>query len=250
MNNKDGTSGVYLYDFARDNSQKRIFNVAVLLKLRNVVLAGDTAVVGQLFGEIIQFVKKFELDEQECLQIFFSVRQIISNTYRELLGNTLNLDLKLPEYSPTCSIIEVLTELSEFTLKVCDIVNKNNRSSNEQLKAAIIEYITTNYSDKGLNASSIAENMLISEKYVFSLIKEHTGKSLGRYIEDIRLSKAEELLLTTSYSNKKISEMVGFGGENTFYISVQNANRCNRQNTHILAKITTTAHKMGGRFDK
>jgi AraC-like DNA-binding protein len=93
----------------------------------------------------------------------------------------------------------------------------NKKSNNNRLKTDILNYIGAHYGDASLSAGSIASELLISEKYVFSFVKEQTGKSLGKYIEEIRLLNAEQLLLTTDYSNNRIWKLCGFGSENTFY---------------------------------
>ena len=48
-------------------------------------------------------------------------------------------------------------------------------------------------------------------------MKEASGKTFGKYIEGLRMAKAESLLLTTELTNIQIYQQCGFGSENTFY---------------------------------
>ena len=72
-------------------------------------------------------------------------------------------------------------------------------------------------SDPALNAAKLAELSGVSEKYVYTLIKDRFGKSLGAYLEELRIKKADELLITSSLSNEQIAEASGFASLTTFY---------------------------------
>ena len=48
-------------------------------------------------------------------------------------------------------------------------------------------------------------------------LKEHTGKTFAKYVEDLRVEQAKKLLKETSFSNEKIAEAAGFGSANSFY---------------------------------
>ena len=59
--------------------------------------------------------------------------------------------------------------------------------------------------------------MGVSEKYVYTIIKDRFGKSLGAYLEEQRIKKADELLISSALSNEQIAETVGFASLTTFY---------------------------------
>ena len=63
----------------------------------------------------------------------------------------------------------------------------------------------------------VAEKFSLSEKYFFAFVKEQTGKSFGKYIENIRLDKVIELLKTTDTNVNEIAQQVGFNSISTFY---------------------------------
>ena len=58
---------------------------------------------------------------------------------------------------------------------------------------------------------------MVSERYLYGVVKEASGKTFGKYIESLRMKKAEQLLLTTDLTNIQIFQQCGFGSENTFY---------------------------------
>ena len=221
VNENEVASGVYLFELPSDESDTRpSFDNAVLLKLHDALIAGETSLVSQILEDCLGLLAEYSLTEQEQLQIFFSVRQTVFSAHKVIGGDKSNPGgqaLTIPSYDQSQDIIRLADRLRRTAFDLCDIVIGNKKSNNNRLKSDILNYIGAHYGDAGLSASGIASELLISEKYVFSFVKEQTGKSLGKYIEEIRLLNAEQLLLTTDYANNRIWKLCGFGSENTFY---------------------------------
>lgn len=214
------SSGVYIYEPIQEYSYKKDFDIEILIKLYDAIVAGEKSIVDQIFSYNFKKITRYSLTEQEQLQIFFSFRQTVYNTHKVIVNERYEVkqsNLILPEYTQISDIAKLFNELKIISMNLCDIVINNKKSNNEKLKVDIVEYINKNYSDINLSASSIATELLISEKYVFSFVKEQTGKSLGKFIEEVRILNAERLLYETDYSNSQILKLCGFGSENTFY---------------------------------
>ncbi len=221
-NENEISSGVYLYEALAEQTDSQIFDMTLLLKLNDALIAGEKGIVSQLFEDSIQGCMMRPATEQQ-LQMFFLHRQAVYNAYRMIVHEVIDSEkrsvITIPQYDQVTEISKLFLELKQAALQICDYVGMNKRSNNERLKVDILRYIQDHHGELSLSASSIAEGLLISEKYVFSFIKEQTGKSLGKYIEEIRINNAEQLLLETDYPNSKILHMCGFGSENTFYRS-------------------------------
>lgn len=219
---QDGENGVHRYDLLNEqNEASGSFDMAILIQLNEVILSGDLSHARQIFALIEEFVTQRCGDENQALQVFFSTRQVLDNVHRELaarsrISNT-PLDITLPEYDPAVSVLQNLPELDAAMAQLCSAVVQGNRSNNERLRQDILLFIQENVTNPDLNAEGIAEAMSISVKYTFAFVKEHTGKSLGKYIEDLRMDIAEDLLRNTDLPVRKISEDAGFGSEKTFY---------------------------------
>ncbi|MFM9327141.1 helix-turn-helix domain-containing protein [Paenibacillus mesotrionivorans] len=221
-NENEISSGVYLYEALAEQTDSQIFDMTLLLKLNDALIAGEKGIVSRLFEDSIQGCMMRPATEQQ-LQMFFLHRQAVYNAYRMIVHEVIDSEkrsvITIPQYDQVTEISKLFLELKQAALQICDYVGMNKRSNNERLKVDILRYIQDHHGELSLSASSIAEGLLISEKYVFSFIKEQTGKSLGKYIEEIRINNAERLLLETDYPNSKILHMCGFGSENTFYRS-------------------------------
>ncbi|RAU91217.1 helix-turn-helix domain-containing protein [Paenibacillus sp. YN15] len=221
MNENVISGRLYTFDVIPEQTDKQTFDMTLLLKLHDALLSGEKTIVERMFADSINNMIRLHADEQEQLQAFFLFRQAVSNALGMIADEGVLADgkwgLALPKYDQVKDTIRLFHELKQTALNISEYVRMNKKSNNEKLRADILAYIGQNYGTVTLSASSIAADLLISEKYVFSFIKEQTGKSLGKYIEEVRLNHAEWLLLETDYSNGKILQLCGFGSENTFY---------------------------------
>lgn len=80
----------------------------------------------------------------------------------------------------------------------------------------IKNYIEQNYSDGNLSVKAIADEFQMSFNYISKYFKEHTGEGMAKYIIDIRIEKAKELLLDTHDTVAKIAGKTGFYSSNVF----------------------------------
>ncbi|GBF72525.1 hypothetical protein PA598K_00781 [Paenibacillus sp. 598K] len=220
INENEAASGVYLFEPSAGAEPGPAFDNAVLLKLYDALIAGETSQVSQLLDGSLRPLTAYALSEQDQLQLFFSVRQTVASAYRVIGGGTVGEEgrsLELPVYDQSQDIVRLADQLRRTALELCEVVIGSKKSNNDKLKANLLDYIGEHASDPALSAGAIASDLLISEKYVFSFVKEQTGKTLGKYIEDIRLAHAERLLLDTEQANSWVWRQCGFGSENTFY---------------------------------
>lgn len=93
--------------------------------------------------------------------------------------------------------------------------NVNSPKQNYRL-TGILKYIEQNYSN-ALSLSLIAEKFSLSESYVARLFKKELNCKPSEYINNVRISAAEELLLTTGLSVTEISAKVGYS--DVYYFS-------------------------------
>jgi|GEM_PF-1967293 len=222
LHENDSSGGVYAHEpDPADEQRFSSFDIAIALKLYDALVAGETSAVAQIFDDTLQGGQLYKLSRQEQLQIYFSFRQTLCNARSVIMarkGAEEEQALVVPEYHGESGDMHLQAAmLKETALALCAYVAQRRRSTNENLKLAIVQLISEQYTNPALSAAQIADQLLISEKYVYSYFKEHTGKSLGKYIEDLRVTRSEQLLRETDYSNKKILELCGFGSENTYY---------------------------------
>lgn len=212
-------SKVSIYETPRNIYHKKTMDYAVLNNCYDSILIGDKKTVEKIFDGIIKTISTHDNEEREKQQLFYAIRQPLYNAFLEITKEQTTMDnfLKLPNFNGNISLIDLVVTLKESSLELCHFQETNKNSDKEMMKQKLMNYIEENYADVNLSAYMIATNMGLSEKYIFSVVKENTNTTLSKLIEDVRILKTEQLLLTTDYSNSKIASLCGFGSTNTFY---------------------------------
>lgn len=73
----------------------------------------------------------------------------------------------------------------------------------------MIHYINTHY-DRGLSLGELAREMNLNANYLSQVFKKETGKTFLKYITDLRIEKAKQMLDCGEYSISEISSSLGF----------------------------------------
>lgn len=108
----------------------------------------------------------------------------------------------------------LLMELSQnfidtFTPKIQDISNSNYKI------VEISEWIRINY-NKNLSVKIIADKFGYNPDYLSLVFKKFTGYSLLKYLNNMKISAAKQLLLNSSATIKEVADNTGFTDEKHF----------------------------------
>ena len=85
---------------------------------------------------------------------------------------------------------------------------------------------------QGLSITNLAKRLAVHPSYLSRLFKANLGLSTKDYIYQIRINMASDLLVTTSYSIEKISQLTGFS-------SIQNFSKAFKK----IKKVTPSAYR-------
>jgi AraC-like DNA-binding protein len=73
----------------------------------------------------------------------------------------------------------------------------------------VIQYINTHYAES-LSMDRLAAVAHVSKTYLAHKFRQRTGKTLMRYVQEVRVEEAIRLLVTTRHSIGTVARMVGF----------------------------------------
>lgn len=183
-------------------------NIPTLNRLNDLILYGKRAEVETFLAELRHALHSQSGHSEQMNEIFYSMQMVLNN-----LAEELKVEFTIAEDEPLISMRRINREVNLLLEVVESRKHRNSTAQNEKL-VAIIEQ---NLDDPALNAAKLAEMMGVSEKYVYTIIKDRFGKSLGAYLEEQRIKKADELLISSALSNEQIAETVGFASLTTFY---------------------------------
>lgn len=197
-------------------TERNPINFEFMQKLGSLIMCGEKKLVADSFGYMIRVMKKNPMQyEMQRQQIFYAARYCLMCACQEL--SIPAGEEAFPAYHGELSTEQLMEELKNSAMAVCEMLEENKKSKNVKLKDSILNYLQENYTKPELTAVLVCEQMGISEKYLFQFMKEQTGKTLLAYLEELRLARAEELLKTTDWNNARIAEESGFGSVNTLY---------------------------------
>ncbi len=86
----------------------------------------------------------------------------------------------------------------------------------EKIIEPAIEYIHRNYTSENINVEYLANLCGISTTYLRNIFLKCKNTTPIKYINDLKLSRAKELIVSDYYSVPKIAELSGFGDESYF----------------------------------
>lgn len=212
---------VYQYSAPQTAILKNAFDSMKFQYCYDLLIKGDREGITVFFDDLSHSLSHKTYSDQEVMQLFFTLRDPIYNAYIQIISNDNPEDSKdvpvFPEYIPGYTVEEIQKDFLAVCLSLCDRVEKNRKNYNDTNTKKILTYIQDHFSDPDLTAVQIVEELLVSEKYLYSVVKAASGKTFGKYLESLRMQKAETLLLTTDLTNIQIFQQCGFGSENTFY---------------------------------
>lgn len=138
--------------------------------------------------------KPVEADQTACdiMKLITNNRQFGNSALLTSLGNALMADLA--------------PKLENYSIKL--------RGSN--LKIDIIDYVYKNYRDPELTVKALAAAFGYSERTLGDIFHANVGTSVKRYINDLRVNEAAQLLMKTDKGVEQIGYEVGFESFRTF----------------------------------
>ena len=172
----------------------------------------------------------------ENVQEFLSILKQYSYQPASLLFNRLYLDLlfqmqklNAPDKdsylsAETLHTPATLTEGAGVLLTIFEWYQERKAAA-EQLKdnkhferiEESRKYIEEHYNDYNLSAGMVAEYLGYSTNYFSRIFKSITGFYINDYIRQIRIVKAQELLMNSDMTITTIAEATGFSNPNYFY---------------------------------
>lgn len=210
-----GTAPVKRYAPNNSSARQALFlpNQSIR-KLKTLLISSLSKETDAFFAKISEdYSARAEENAAIGANVYFTLRNAIMEVCGQYTPEALQ---EAKEMSYSGHFTQDLDLLREFSLQTAQEIQKTREMESASLGKKVAAFIVENYADPNLYAAMIADQFSISEKYVFSLVKAETGKSLGEYIEQVRFQRVEELLVEKESINS-IAQQVGFNSVNTFY---------------------------------
>jgi len=159
----------------------------------------------------IIYVGNFIIDEKKTKEHIIRTSKLL-NVSPEPFFNMINECENLTDISEAFQIAEIV---KDYLLMLP--FEERSQSSNKQWLVRNIKHYANEYYEKKLSLKTISKLYFVNEKYIGRLFKNQVGMSFHQYLNEIRLKKAEELLINTDKQIIDIGIKCGF--ENVSYFN-------------------------------
>ncbi len=163
----------------------------------------------------------------DCSDII-PVRITVSTIVNHLSNLLVQSDLRNTDSFSYCLNVHErlfrLETVDELKNMICNLIHSIietfssiRNHQNVTIIQTILNYMEENYSNNQLTLSKTAQEFYLNSSYLSRLFKQKNNTTFSKYLIELRLKKAAELLLSTSLKTYEIGECVGF--KDTKYFS-------------------------------
>lgn len=144
------------------------------------------------------------------------LRQVQDSQFYASLSKLFDA-LRLPSSFANDILVEALTYQMFYHL-VTEYPNKETKAATDsanQLKLAIY-YLQENYRSNHCNVTDLCHHLNLSRSYLYTLFKKNLNVSPQKYLTQLRMEDAQQLLENSNDPVKSIARHVGYKDEFTF----------------------------------
>jgi len=114
---------------------------------------------------------------------------------------------------------DIVKMIEHYLSLVTDIFQQEQNASNYAIYQ-VVQYIHMHYNED-LTLNTLADLVYLNPNYLSNVFSQVTGCTLNKYIKQIRMEKAQELLLHTNMKVTDISQAIGYPNTSYFCKSFQ-----------------------------
>lgn len=107
-------------------------------------------------------------------------------------------------------LLNVISNISNSKRALANYAPQNSKETPKQTVSRILDYSLKNFTDPYFSLSSIAEHFHLTNKYISSIFKKHTGINFTTHIKNLRIEYSKALLENSNKSLKDIAISCGF----------------------------------------
>ena len=100
--------------------------------------------------------------------------------------------------------------IKELFTKVMQVRDAQTTEHNSDVVENAKKYISDNYHDEELTLNTVAHEVNVSPNHLSAMFSQKTGQTFVKYLTDVRMHRAKELLKCTSKRSNEICEEVGY----------------------------------------
>ena len=186
-------------------------------QLKEIIHQQDITQLEDILNSLFDKYDSASIESPSMVRFFFG------NLYRILVEvseinppqvrNDIKSILEAQEFRKIPVAFEpLLSQINQRFINLSDTTNYYIRETKN--------YIMNHYQEE-LSLDSLAKNVHLAPKYLSKLFKSEENIGITQFLNEIRMEKAKELLLSFNYKVSDISRLVGFNSHSYFIKSFQ-----------------------------
>lgn len=164
--------------------------------IRNTGEAGNSSmifrqyIIMDMFFAATHFLSQIDEEKAKSIQEPFSSPEQMQDTISRL-----------------DTTVDYIVDLFQSVMEVRD---RQMTEHNSDVVEVAKNYILDNYSQEDLTLNSVASHVNVSPNHLSAMFSQKTGQTFVKYLTDIRMNRAKELLKCTNKRSNEISEEIGY----------------------------------------
>lgn len=180
------------------------------LSFNKALMIGDSKTIKQELSQIFNHMATDYYDPDDARYVAFFLFADISRKYPQ--GTKKIYDEVIHTIRESHTITELQTLLETILLRVKEQPEEKPFS---EIVQKVVDLVKKEY-QTDLNLKTVADEMHLNVVYVGQLFKKETHASFSQYLNQVRIRKAQQLLLYTHQAINEIGEEVGYNNTNYF----------------------------------
>ncbi|MCR5654649.1 MAG: helix-turn-helix domain-containing protein, partial [Lachnospiraceae bacterium] len=115
-----------------------------------------------------------------------------------------------PDHAAMQSVKEAQLYMIRILSSAVKLREENASSRYHDVVSEVEHYIDEEYANENLSLNMIASHVNFSPNHLSTIFSQETGQPLIKYLTDVRMNKAKELLRSTAKKSSEISAEVGY----------------------------------------
>lgn len=210
---------IYIKDMEPNHKRGLVFSELEETAIRRLLKTGTSQEYSDYLNKLFETAIGAQRTSSE-MQVF--IMEIVTlhlrvaketGAYEMLEDGQISLQAVFAEFE---NVQLIKTTIEAYGLAVIYNLSNSRQDTTKSLVSDAKDYVKHNYMDFELTVEGVSGALHYSPNYFSTVFKKETGTSFLKYLLDIRLEKAKELLSTTDLKNFEVAVEVGFSSSNYF----------------------------------
>lgn len=190
------------------------------------VRAWNVHAINSQLAAILQYIQTRHLPLHQARCICFELASVFLKEAGEVnqrAANSLQDVCDIFSLSEYGSIADLAATIELLSMRISAFVKENSARKDCNFVKECMGQLNANLGNGQFSLETMAEGMGISPQYLRKRFKELAGRTLSDALNDMRIARAKELLLTTEYDITAIIAQIGYTDVSSFIRKFKNA---------------------------